>query len=73
VPTCLEQETGLLYLLPVPDRPWQYITVDFKKYPESKDDYNMVIIFIDRLGKRSISIFIRNIVIVRDLVSIFLI
>jgi hypothetical protein len=63
---------GLLHQLPVPERPWQHITVDFKKCPESKTGYNMVAIFVDRLGKRPISVPVRDTVTARDLAQIFI-
>jgi hypothetical protein len=51
-----DKKPGLLHPLPVPDRPWQHISVDFKKCPKSRSGHNMVAIFVDRLGKRPISI-----------------
>jgi hypothetical protein len=47
---------GFLHSLPVPDRPWQHISVDFKEMPTDKEGKNMVCVFVDRLGKRPISI-----------------
>jgi hypothetical protein len=47
---------GLLHSLPIPDRPWQYISVDFKEMPADKEEMNMVCVFMDRLRKRPISI-----------------
>jgi hypothetical protein len=46
--------------------------VDFKKYPESKTRYNIVAIFVDRLGKRPILDPVRNTVTTRDLAQIFI-
>ena len=51
-----DKTPGLLYLLPIPDRPWQHISVDFKEMPPDKEGMNIVCVFIDRLGKRPISI-----------------
>jgi transposase InsO family protein len=67
-----DQKPGLLHPLPVPDRPWQHITVDFKKCPESKNGHNMVAIFVDRLGKRPITIPVRDTITARELVPLFL-
>ena len=47
---------GFLHLLPIPDRPWQYISVDFKEMSPDKVGMNIVCMFIDRLGKRPISV-----------------
>jgi hypothetical protein len=51
-----DKKPGLLYPLPVPNYPWQYIIVDFKSYPESKSGYNIVTIFVDYLSKYLITI-----------------
>jgi Integrase zinc binding domain len=67
-----DKKPGLLYQLPVPDRPWQYITVDFKKCPESKTNYNIVAIFVDRLSKRPITILVRDTITVKELALLFI-
>ena len=67
-----DKKPGLLQQLAVPDRPWQHITVDFKKCPESKSNYNMVAIFVDRLSKRPITVPVRDTITARELVPIFL-
>ena len=67
-----DKKPGLLQPLPTPDRPWQHITVDFKKCPESKNGYNMVAIFVDRLGKRPITIPVRDTITARQLAPLFL-
>jgi hypothetical protein len=51
-----DRPPGLLHPLPIPDRPWQHISVDFKEMPPDKSGMNMVCVFVDRLGKRPISI-----------------
>lgn len=51
-----DRPPGLLKPLPIPDRPWQHISVDFKEFPPAKSRHDMLIVFICRLGKRSISI-----------------
>jgi hypothetical protein len=61
-----------LHLLLVPDRPWQYIIVDFKKCLESKAGYNIVAIFVNKLGKRPITILVRDTIIARELAPLFL-
>ena len=67
-----DKKPGLLQQLPIPDRPWQHITVDFKKCPETKLNHNMVVIFVDRLSKRPITVPIRDTITARELVPIFL-
>ena len=51
-----DKTPGLLQPLAVPYRPWQHITVDFKEFPPSANGYDMIVVFVDRLGKRPISI-----------------
>jgi hypothetical protein len=46
--------------------------VDFKKCLESKTGYNIVVIFVDCLGKRLILVPIRDTIITRDLAQIFI-
>jgi hypothetical protein len=68
-----DKKPGFLQQLPIPDRPWQHITVDFKKCPESKTQHNMIAIFVDRLGKRPITIPVRDTITAKQLVPLFLI
>jgi RNase H-like domain found in reverse transcriptase/Reverse transcriptase (RNA-dependent DNA polymerase)/Integrase zinc binding domain len=51
-----DKTPGLLHPLPVPDRPWQHISVDFKEMPPDKAGNNMVCVFVCRFSKRPISI-----------------
>jgi len=50
-----DKTPGLLHPLPVPDHPWQHITMDFKSMPASKNGYDCVFVVIDRLSKQAIS------------------
>jgi transposase InsO family protein len=51
-----DKTPGLLKSLPIPERPWQHISVDFKEFPADKKGNNMILVFVDRLGKRPISV-----------------
>src|SRR3979490_3295843 len=42
----------LLRPLPIPDRPWQHIAMDFKDMPPDKNGRDMVCVFVDRLAKK---------------------
>ena len=43
---------GLLKPLPIPDKPWDSVGIDFVgPLPESKDGYNYILVVIDRLTK----------------------
>jgi len=46
----------MLYPLPIPEHPWQYITIDFKLMLKDKAGYNNVFIVINRLSKQAVSI-----------------
>ncbi len=67
-----DKKPGLLHPLPVPKQPWQHITVDFKHCPESKAGNNIIALFVDRLGKRPITIPIRNTITTKQLAPLFL-
>jgi len=47
---------GLLHLLPVPDYPWQHISVDFKSFLKDCCRFDTIAVFVDRLGKQPISV-----------------
>jgi len=51
-----DKTLGLLKPLLIPERPWQYISIDFHKLPTDRDGYNMVIILVNRFSKRLFSI-----------------
>ena len=51
-----EKKHGFLHPLPIPDRPWQHVTHDFKSFPKDKHGYDMVYVVIDRLSKQSVCI-----------------
>jgi hypothetical protein len=42
----------LLHPLLVPQKPWQYITINFKSFNQDRHNYNAILVIIDRLGKR---------------------
>lgn len=68
-----DKTPGLLRPLPIPDRPWQHISVDFKEMPTDREGMNMVCVFVDRLGKRPISIPCNKSVGARVLAQLYLI
>jgi len=47
-----DKTLGLLKPLLILERPWQYISIDFYKLPIDRNGYNMVIILVNRFGKR---------------------
>jgi transposase InsO family protein len=51
-----DKTPGLLKPLPIPDRPWQHVSMDFHKLPTDKHEFDTVVIFVDRFGKRTITV-----------------
>src|SRR5271170_5833144 len=51
-----DKTLGLLKPLPIPERPWQYISMDFYELPKDHEGYDTILIFVDRFGKRTTSI-----------------
>ena len=47
-----DKTLGLLKPLLIPERPWQYISIDFHKLPTDCNGYNMVMILVNHFGKR---------------------
>ncbi len=55
--TILQDKTlGLLKPLLVLERPWQHVLIDFYKLLKDRNRYDIVLILVDRFGKRMISI-----------------
>ena len=51
-----DKTPGLLKPLPIPERPWQHISMDFHELPTDRNGYDTVLILVDRFGKRTVSI-----------------
>src|SRR5271156_2111342 len=51
-----DKTPGLLKPLPIPERPWQHISMDFHELPKDCNGYNTALILVDRFGKRTVSI-----------------
>lgn len=49
-----DKTPGLLHPLPIPERPWQHVTMDYKSQPKDKHGFNNVFVVMDRLSKQSI-------------------
>ena len=43
---------GLLHPLPIPDRCWQHVSMDFKAFPKDQHGYDNAFVIVDRLSKR---------------------
>jgi RNase H-like domain found in reverse transcriptase/Reverse transcriptase (RNA-dependent DNA polymerase)/Integrase zinc binding domain/Integrase core domain/Retroviral aspartyl protease len=51
-----DRQPGFLHPLPIPDRPWQHIAMDFKSAPKDKQGYDNILVVICRLTKKPVSI-----------------
>jgi hypothetical protein len=47
---------GLLRPLPIPQKPWQHVTMNFKSFNKDRHGYNAILVIMDRLNKRSFSL-----------------
>jgi transposase InsO family protein len=63
---------GLLQPLPIPDRPWQHITMDFRSFPKSQNGYDAALVIVDRLGKRGFAIPCHKTATSKDMARLFL-
>ena len=63
---------GLLSPLPIPERPWQHISMDFKSFPKDRNGHDMVYVAIDRLGKRAYSIPYYKTTTVKDIARLYI-
>ena len=50
------KKPGLLHPLPIPQRPWLDVSMDFAEFPPDRKGYDNLFVSVCRLGKRSISI-----------------
>ena len=51
-----DRTPGLLKSLPIPERAWQDISMDFKSFPPDKKGYDNAFVVVDRLSKRCFSL-----------------
>ena len=51
-----DKTPGLLKPLPIPDRAWQHISMDFHELPADRDGYDTVMVLVDRFAKCPFSI-----------------
>src|SRR6266568_3700306 len=51
-----DKTLGLLKPLPIPERPWQHISIDFYELPIDHNGYNIAIIVVNHFGKHLFSI-----------------
>ena len=51
-----DRTPGLLKSLPIPERAWQDVSMDFKSFPPDKKGYDNAFVVVDRLSKRCFSL-----------------
>jgi hypothetical protein len=51
-----DRAPGLLQPLPIPQRPWQHITMDFQSFPRDTHGYDAIFVVVDRFSKQAFSI-----------------
>ena len=51
-----DRTLGLLKPLLIPEHPWQHIFIDFHELPKDRNGYDIVIILVNRFGKRPLLI-----------------
>jgi hypothetical protein len=62
---------GLLRFLPIPQKPWQHITMDFKLFNKDRHGYNAILVIVDRLGKRLFFLLTHKICTAADLAELY--
>jgi hypothetical protein len=67
-----DRAPSFLHPLPIPDHPWQHITIDFKSILKDKYSYDTVFVVIDRLSKQAISIPCYKTVTASDIATMFI-
>jgi reverse transcriptase-like protein/integrase-like protein len=72
--TARDRTPGLLQPLPVPARPWQHISMDFRSSPSDRHGYDAVFAVVDRLiSKRPISIPCHKTITAREIAQLFIV
>lgn len=67
-----DRAPGFLHPLPVPERPWQHLTMDFKSFPTDKAGYDCLFVVMDRLSKQALSVPCYKTIDARGLAELFL-
>jgi hypothetical protein len=62
---------NLLRFLPILQKSWQHITMDFKFFNKDRHRYDAILIVVDRLGKRSFFLPINKTCIIANLAELY--
>jgi len=63
---------GLLHPLPVPERPWQHLTMDFKSFSNESEGFDSIYVVIDRFSKQSITMPCNKTVTAKQMARLFI-
>jgi hypothetical protein len=66
-----DRALGYLHPLSIPQRPWQYLTIDYKSFPADKHGYNIFFVVIDCLSKQLYLIPCYKTINTRDIAKLF--
>ena len=67
-----DKTPGLLKPLPIPERSWQHIGMDFQSFPKSRSGHDSALVVVDRLSKQHIAIPCFKTATAKDLADIFI-
>jgi transposase InsO family protein len=67
-----DKTSGFLYFLPVSDRPWQHVIMDFKSMPPSKEGYDIIFVVIDRFNKQAVSLPCHKTITAEDIARLYI-
>jgi transposase InsO family protein len=63
---------GLLQPLPIPDWPWQHLSMDYCLFPKDKHGYDNILVVVDRLSKQAVLIPCYKTTLVREMAQLFI-
>jgi len=67
-----DKTLGFLYLLPISDKSWQHVIIDFKSFFIDKNGFDNIYIIIDYLFKQVISIFYQKTISVEKMARLYI-
>ena len=67
-----DRTPGFLHPLPIPERPWQHISMDYKSFPKDKNGHDTLWVVIDRLSKQAVSIPCFKTVMARNMAEMYI-
>jgi hypothetical protein len=62
---------GLLRPMPIPQKPWQHITINFKSFNKDRYGYNAILVIMNHLSKQLLFLFTHKICTAADLAELY--